>query len=78
MNGIVFTGHITEIGKPYKYDVFGTPYKTPLLANGIIMALDKETGKKLCEFRVAYSIPSAGNGMLYVPTGSREIPALKL
>jgi outer membrane protein assembly factor BamB len=27
-NGIVFAGHITEIGKPYKYDVFGTPNKT--------------------------------------------------
>jgi alcohol dehydrogenase (cytochrome c) len=80
-NGIVFGGHITGIGKPYKYDVFGTPYKTPLVANGIIMALDKQTGKKLWEFRVGSPVgvggPSAGNGMLYVPTGSHEIPALK-
>lgn len=80
-NGVVFAGHITEIGKPYKYDVFGTPNKTPLVANGIIMALDKDTGKKLWEFRVGAPVgvggPSVGNGMLYVPTGSHEIPALK-
>jgi alcohol dehydrogenase (cytochrome c) len=80
-NGIVFAGHITEIGKPYKYDVFGTPNKTPLVANGMIMALDKQTGKKLWEFRVGSPVgvggPSAGNGMLYVPIGSHEIPALK-
>jgi alcohol dehydrogenase (cytochrome c) len=80
-NGIVIAGHITEIGRPYKYDVFGTPYKTPLVANGMIMTLDKETGKKLWEFRVGSPVgvggPSVGNGMLYVPTGSHEIPALK-
>src|SRR5215469_14208755 len=80
-NGIVFAGHITEIGKPYKDDVFGTPYKTPLLANGIIMALDKQTGKKLWDFRMGSPVgvggPSTGNGLLYVPTGSIEIPALK-
>lgn len=72
---IVFAGRITEIGKPYKYDVFGTPYKTPLVANGMIMALDKQTGKKLWEFSVGSPVgvegPSAGNGMLYVPTGSQ-------
>ena len=28
--GVVYTGHITNIGKPYKFDVFGTPVKTPL------------------------------------------------
>jgi outer membrane protein assembly factor BamB len=51
-NGIVFAGHITEIGTPYKYNVFGAPYKTPLVPNAIIMALVKQTGKKLWQFRV--------------------------
>lgn len=80
-NGVVFTGQITNIGTPYKFDVFGTPAKTPLLPNGIVMALDKDTGKTLWQFRVGAPIgvggPSLGNNMLYVPTGSHEIPALK-
>ena len=45
------------------------------------MALDKDTGKTLWQFRVGTPIgiggPSLGNGMLYVPIGSHEIPALK-
>jgi outer membrane protein assembly factor BamB len=77
-NGIVFAGHITEIGTPYKYNVFGAAYKTPLVPNAIIMALDKQTGKKLWQFRVGSPVgvggPSAGNGMLFVPTGTYEIP----
>ncbi len=80
--GVVYAGHITNIGKPYKFNAFGTPVKTPLLPNGIVMALDKDTGKTLWQFRVGTPIgiggPSLGNGMLYVPTGSHEIPALKL
>jgi hypothetical protein len=59
---IVFAGRITEIGKPYKYDVFGTPYKTPLVANGMIMALDEQTVGS----PVGVGGPSAGNGMLSI------------
>ena len=63
-NGVVFTGHITAIGKPY----------TQLLPSGIIMALDKNTGKTLWQFNVGAPIgiggPSIGHGMLFVPIGS--------
>ena len=58
--GVVYTGHITNIGTPYKFDVFGTPAKTPLLPNGIIMALDKDTGKTLWQFRVGTPIGIGG------------------
>ena len=43
---------------------------------GVILALDKETGKKLWEFNVNAPIghvgPSIGDGMLFVPTGKIE------
>jgi len=42
--------------------------------SGIIMALDKDTGKKLWEFNVGAPVgiggPSIGHGMLFVTTGS--------
>src|SRR5436190_23170154 len=51
-NGIVFSGHMTATGKPYTFNEFGAPIKTPLNPSGIIMALDKDTGKKIWEFNV--------------------------
>ncbi len=73
-NGIVFSGHITDTGKPYETNNFGAPSKTPLIPSGIIMALDTNSGKKLWEFNVGAPIgiggPSIGHGMLFVTTGS--------
>jgi alcohol dehydrogenase (cytochrome c) len=72
--GLVFSGHITATGKPYKYNDFGAPTDTPLIPSGVIFALDKETGQKLWEFNVGAPIgiggPSIGNGTLLVTTGS--------
>ncbi|HZD33567.1 MAG TPA: PQQ-binding-like beta-propeller repeat protein, partial [Nitrososphaeraceae archaeon] len=71
-NGLVFSGHITDIGKPYTVNVFGAPISTPLSPSGIILALDETTGDKLWEFNVGAPIgiggPSIGDGMLLVPT----------
>jgi plastocyanin/outer membrane protein assembly factor BamB len=73
-NGVVFSGHITATGKPYQFSDFGAPTETPLIPSGIILALDKDTGKQLWEFNVGAPIgiggPSIGHGMLLVPTGS--------
>ncbi|MDR4489758.1 MAG: PQQ-binding-like beta-propeller repeat protein [Candidatus Nitrosocosmicus sp.] len=72
--GLVFSGHITETGKPYKYNDFGAPTNTPLIPSGVIFALDKNDGKKLWEFNVGAPIgiggPSIGHGTLLVTTGS--------
>jgi outer membrane protein assembly factor BamB len=72
--GLVFSGHITATGKPYKYNDFGAPTNTPLVSSGVIFALDKNTGQKLWEFNVGAPIgiggPSIGNGTLLVTTGS--------
>lgn len=81
-NGLVFSGHITATGTPYEYNVFAAPTYTKLIPSGIIMALDKDTGKKLWEFNVGAPIgiggPSIGHGLLLVPTGSpNEVPANK-
>jgi alcohol dehydrogenase (cytochrome c) len=73
-NDVVFSGHITATGKPYKYNDFGAATNTPLIPSGIIMALDKETGDKLWEFNVGAPVgtggPSIGHGMLFVTTGA--------
>jgi alcohol dehydrogenase (cytochrome c) len=73
-NGLVFSGHVTDTGKPYEYNDFGAPSKTPLISSGVIFALDKDTGKKLWEFNVGAPVgiggPSVGHGMLFVTTGS--------
>lgn len=79
-NGIVFSGHVTATGKPYKYNIFAGPTETPLIPSGIIMALDKDTGEKLWEYNVGAPVgiggPSIGQGLLLVPTGSpSEMPA---
>ncbi len=73
-NGVIFSGHVTPMGKPYTANVFGAPLETPIEPSGIIMALDKDTGKVLWEFNVGSPIgiggPSMGHGMLLVPTGT--------
>lgn len=73
-NGLVFSGHITAIGKPYTVNVFGAPLESPLIPSGIIMALDKDTGKTLWQFNLGAPIgiggPSIGHDMLFVPLGS--------
>jgi outer membrane protein assembly factor BamB len=72
-NGVVFAGHNTATGKPYKYSGFGGPISSPLNPSGIVFALDKDTGKKLWEFNVGAPVgiggPSIGHGMLFVTTG---------
>jgi alcohol dehydrogenase (cytochrome c) len=61
-DGIVFAGYIPYMDKT---------------KSGVILALDKQTGKKLWEFDVNAAIgqvgPSIGDGMLFVPTEKGEI-----
>jgi alcohol dehydrogenase (cytochrome c) len=72
-NGIVFSGHMTATGKPYSFNEDAAPINTPLNPSGIIVALDKDTGKKIWEFNVGAPVgiggPSIGHGMLFVTTG---------
>jgi alcohol dehydrogenase (cytochrome c) len=72
-NGVVISGYITSAGKPYTANSFGLPIDSPLAQTGIVMALDKDTGKILWTFNVGAAVgiggPSVGNGMLFVPTG---------
>jgi alcohol dehydrogenase (cytochrome c) len=74
-NGVVFSGHLTALGKPYTFrDSDGAPLDSPLNPSGIVIALDANTGKKLWEFNVGAPIgtggPSVGHGMLFVTTGN--------
>jgi alcohol dehydrogenase (cytochrome c) len=70
---IVFAGYIpfTEKAKTST-----TTHGIKTQKAGVILALDKETGKKLWEFNVNAPIgdvgPSVGDGMLFVPTGKIE------
>ncbi len=77
-NGVVFSGHVTATGKPYPYDDFGGPTKTPLISSGILLALDAENGRTLWGFNLGAPVgiggPSIGNGMLMVPTGIGQVP----
>jgi alcohol dehydrogenase (cytochrome c) len=72
-NGVVFSGHMTDIGKPFNYSDFGGPTDSPLLPSGMLMALDSDTGQVLWQYNVGAQIgiggPSIGNGYLLVPTG---------
>jgi len=72
-NGVVFSGQLTDQGKPYTYSDFGGPVQTPLLSSGVLMALDSDTGKLLWQYNVGAQVgiggPSIGNGYLLVPTG---------
>lgn len=81
-NGLVFSGHITTMGKPYQFSEFGAPKDTSLNPSGIVFALDKNTGKKLWDFNVGAPVgvggPSIGHGMLFVTTGApRPVPGNK-
>jgi alcohol dehydrogenase (cytochrome c) len=71
-NGIVFSGYHSAVGNPYTADSSGNPEKTQLESTGILLALDKDTGKNIWEFNVGAPIgiggPSVGNGMLFVST----------
>ena len=77
-NGIVFSGHMTATGKPYPFNEDAAPINTPLNPSWIIVALDKDTGKKIWEFIVGSPVgiggPSIGHGMLFATTG---FPAAK-
>jgi alcohol dehydrogenase (cytochrome c) len=75
---IVFAGYIpfTEKVKSKSSTTTTTaisPNPTRTVKSGVILALDKQTGKKLWEYNVNAPIsivgPSIGNGMLFVPTG---------
>jgi alcohol dehydrogenase (cytochrome c) len=72
-NGVVISGYITSAGNPYTANSFGLPIDSPIAQTGIVMALDKDTGKILWVFNVGTAVgiggPSVGNGMLFVPTG---------
>jgi alcohol dehydrogenase (cytochrome c) len=78
-NGVVFSGYFTSNGKPYTADEYGNPKITPLESSGILVAFDKDSGKKLWEFNVGAPIgvggPSVGNGMLFVPVDRIHPPA---
>jgi glucose dehydrogenase len=78
-NGVVFSGHITAIGMPYKFSPdYGDPVDTPKISSGILIALDADTGKLLWEFNVGAPVgiggPSVGNSTLLVPTGGGQTP----
>jgi outer membrane protein assembly factor BamB len=65
-NDLVFAGYI-----PFTEKIKGNHTSTS--RSGVILALDKETGKKMWEYNVNAQIgqvgPSIGNGLLFVPTG---------
>jgi outer membrane protein assembly factor BamB len=73
-NGLVFGGHMTEVGKPYPFNTFGNPVETVLHPSSMFFALDKDIGKKLWEFNVGGPLgvggASAGDGMIFATTGS--------
>ena len=73
---IVFAGYIpfTEKAKSRSSTETAVPTNpTKAIKSGVVLALDKQTGKKLWEYNVNATIslvgPSIGNGMLFVPTG---------
>ena len=75
-NGLVISGHVPAIGKPYAISQFGGPNSlssAPVVPSEIIFALDKDIRKKLWEFNIGTPVgiggPSVGHGMLFVTTG---------
>jgi alcohol dehydrogenase (cytochrome c) len=75
-DSVVFAGYIpfTEKAKSKSSTTTAMPTNpTRTIKSGVILALDKQTGKKLWEYNVNAPIsivgPSIGNGMLFVPTG---------
>jgi outer membrane protein assembly factor BamB len=74
-DGIVFAGYIPFIEKAKT----SATHSIKTTKSGVILALDKETGRKLWEFDVNAQIgavgPSVGDGMLFVPTGeTHDVP----
>jgi alcohol dehydrogenase (cytochrome c) len=71
-NNVLFAGYI-----PFSENIKENSHHVTTTKSGIILALDKQTGKKLWEFNVHAPIspvgPSIGNGMLFVPTGKIQI-----
>lgn len=76
---ILFTGYI-----PFSEHIKAKSNHFTTIKSGSILALDKETGKKLWEFNVNAPISpvglSIGDGMLFVPTGkiqgSKDSPSV--
>jgi alcohol dehydrogenase (cytochrome c) len=72
-NEVVFSGHTMATGKPYPFNEDGAPVNIPLNPSSIIMALDKDTGKKIWEFNIGAPVgigeSSIGHEMLFVTTG---------
>ncbi len=77
-NGLVFSGHVTDTGKPFTYSDFGGPQRTPLIPSGILQAFDAANGNLLWEFNLGGQCgiggPSIGGGYLLVPVGGIQIP----
>lgn len=88
-NGTIFALEIATGNLKWKFDIKFPPRVSPIVTDsilfcgyipftdkaksGVILALDKESGRKLWEYNTNASIgpvgPSIGNGMLFVPTG---------
>jgi outer membrane protein assembly factor BamB len=70
-NGIVFAGVI-----PFTENTKANTNHTTITKRGLVLALDKDTGKKLWEFNVNAPLsavgPSIGDGMLFIPTGKLQ------
>ena len=76
---VVFAGYIpfTEKAKSRSNTTTAKPtIPTKTIKSGVILALDKQNGKKLWEYNVNATIslvgPSIGDGMLFVPTGKLQ------
>ena len=84
-DNIVFAGYIPFTEKAKSSTTTTTtaisPNPTRTIKSGVILALDKQTGKKLWEYNVNAPIsivgPSIGNGMLFVPTGKIQAQQVK-
>jgi glucose dehydrogenase len=81
---IVFAGYIPFIEKATSKSSTTTAISTNparTIKSGVILALDKQTGRKLWEYNVSAPIgivgPSIGNGMLFVPTGKIQAQQAK-
>ena len=81
---IVFAGYIPFTEKATSKSSTTTAISTnPVrtIKSGVILALDKQTGRKLWEYNVSAPIgivgPSIGNGMLFVPTGKIQAQQAK-
>jgi hypothetical protein len=53
-NGVVSSGHMTALGKPYKYNDIGAPTDTQLVSSGIIMAFERHLQVPRVQCRISY------------------------